>query len=125
MHSKPLVTFTARLIHAALSETCLATGEPPYKPFDEADEKDREASVKGAELALSGGTARQSHETWMKGKLDDGWTLGPTDKPNKVHDCLVPYDDLPPRQRVKDEVPERCAAMARRVFELAGLPLAD
>ncbi len=39
--------------------------------------------------------AEAAHKVWMDGKLRDGWKYGPeTDKDNKIHSCLVPYDQL-------------------------------
>lgn len=39
--------------------------------------------------------AAAAHKVWMEGKLRDGWKYGlATDKDNKVHNCLVPYDQL-------------------------------
>jgi hypothetical protein len=39
--------------------------------------------------------AEAAHIVWMEGKIRDGWTYGPvTDKNRKIHNCLVPYDQL-------------------------------
>jgi hypothetical protein len=39
--------------------------------------------------------AEAAHQVWIEGKLREGWTYGPvTDKEKKVHNCLVPYDQL-------------------------------
>lgn len=39
--------------------------------------------------------AAAAHKVWMDGKLRDGWKYGTViDKPNKIHSCLVPYDQL-------------------------------
>ena len=45
------------------------------------------------------------HEAWMRDKVADGWVYGPVkDADAKTHPCMVPYDQLPPEQRVKDHV---------------------
>ena len=39
--------------------------------------------------------AEAAHIVWMDGKLRDGWKYGGlTDKTKKIHNCLVPYDQL-------------------------------
>ena len=39
--------------------------------------------------------AEAAHKVWMDGKLRDGWKYGQvTDKPKKLHNCLVPYNQL-------------------------------
>ena len=39
--------------------------------------------------------ARNVHEVWAKGRLDDGWTYGPERSESlRTHSCLVPYDEL-------------------------------
>lgn len=39
--------------------------------------------------------AEAAHVVWMEGKLRDGWKYGPViDKPNKIHSCLVSYNQL-------------------------------
>ena len=40
--------------------------------------------------------ARQVHDVWARGRLDDGWTWGPERNDTTLeHPCLVPYDELP------------------------------
>jgi hypothetical protein len=42
---------------------------------------------------------------WMQSKLDDGWKYAhKTDKPNKLHNCLVPWEQLPEVEKEKDRV---------------------
>jgi len=39
--------------------------------------------------------AEAAHNVWMQGKLKNGWKYGPkTDKANKIHNCLIPYNQL-------------------------------
>lgn len=47
--------------------------------------------------------AEAAHKVWMEGKLRDGWKLGPAiDKANKIHNCLVPYDQLTESDKESD-----------------------
>ena len=51
-------------------------------------------------LALSEALARNTHEVWAAGRLDDGWTYGPVrDDAAKKHPCLIPYDELTEEER--------------------------
>ena len=47
--------------------------------------------------------AENVHDTWAKGRVDDGWTYGPVrDDEKKLHPCLVPYADLPESEKAYD-----------------------
>ena len=47
--------------------------------------------------------AEAAHKVWMEGKLRDGWKYGPViDKENKIHSCIVPYDDLSEADKESD-----------------------
>lgn len=45
--------------------------------------------------ALSEELARNVHEVWAAGRIAEGWRPGPgRDRRAKIHECLVPYDEL-------------------------------
>jgi hypothetical protein len=47
--------------------------------------------------------AETEHERWMQSKLVEGWKYASkTDKAKKMHNCLVPWDKLPNREKDKD-----------------------
>ena len=47
--------------------------------------------------------AENVHDTWAKGRMDDGWTYGPVrDDSKKHHPCLVPYNELPESEKEYD-----------------------
>ena len=47
--------------------------------------------------------ARAEHDRWVAEKVAAGWRRGaPTDKVAKVHEALVPWEELPDDQREKD-----------------------
>lgn len=47
--------------------------------------------------------ARNVHETWAQGRIDEGWTYGPVRNDTmKQHPCLVTYDDLPENEKDYD-----------------------
>jgi hypothetical protein len=46
-----------------------------------------------------------SHADWMRNKLADGWKYGPVkDVEIKEHPCLMPYNQLPFEERIKDHL---------------------
>lgn len=47
--------------------------------------------------------ARNVHDVWAQGRLDEGWTYGPVrDDALKHHPCLVDYDELRDSEREYD-----------------------
>jgi RyR domain/ATPase family associated with various cellular activities (AAA) len=47
--------------------------------------------------------AEAEHERWMRSMLDGGWSYAPeTDRDNKRHKLLIPWDELPEGEREKD-----------------------
>ena len=47
--------------------------------------------------------ARNVHETWAQGRIDEGWTYGPVRNDTlKQHPCIVTYDDLPENEKDYD-----------------------
>jgi len=65
--------------------------------------------------------AEAAHNVWMNGKFRDGWRLGPViDKENKIHNCLIPYDQLNESDKESDRdmvrgIPEILAAAGYRI----------
>jgi hypothetical protein len=55
--------------------------------------------------ALQERLARNAHEVWSAKRLSEGWRFGrQRDDKRKKHPCLVPYDELPRRERDYDRV---------------------
>lgn len=47
--------------------------------------------------------AKNVHEVWAAGRVDEGWTYGEVrDDARKTHSCLVPYEQLPEREKDYD-----------------------
>ena len=56
------------------------------------------------------------HDDWVEGKLRFGWKYAPErDDEKRLHDCLLPWTELPEHQREKDR------AAARNVIKLTRL----
>ncbi len=99
----------ARICHEANRALQVALNDPAIPVCQEWDHEDdgvRDSAIKGVVFHLGQEvTPRESHESWMRAKMEDGWVYG--ERKNleaKSHPCLVPYDDLKPQDRVKDEL---------------------
>ena len=47
--------------------------------------------------------AKNTHENWAKGRIQEGWVYGPgRDEKVKETPCLVPYDELPESEKEYD-----------------------
>lgn len=102
-------TFTvseiARACHEANRVVQLLIGEEPSEPWIDCDADLQASAIIGVEKALAGETAEELHDSWCETKLKQGWTYGPVkDAKLQTHPCLVPYDELPHEQRIKDDL---------------------
>jgi hypothetical protein len=97
----------ARVCHEVNRALCEAYGDSSQKPWDEADQWQRDSAVKGVEYSIANPDAPPSaqHDAWMRDKDADGWCWGPVkDARTKEHPCMVPYEQLPVEQRAKDHL---------------------
>lgn len=53
--------------------------------------------------ALVESIAKNVHDVWAQGRISDGWKYGKQrDDKNKLHPCLVPYEELPEGEKEYD-----------------------
>lgn len=96
-------TTIARVCHEANRAWCEAHGDFSQLGWDDAADWQRESALEGVGHALGGATPEELHELWCASKRAGGWTYGPRKNDEvKEHPCLVPYDELPEEQRLKD-----------------------
>lgn len=54
-------------------------------------------------LELAETLSRNVHENWALERIRQGWQYGPQrNDTNKLHPCLVPYEELPEHEKVLD-----------------------
>jgi hypothetical protein len=96
----------AKTCHEANRAIQISHGDPNPSPiWDDAPEWQKESALQGVAHAAWGATHEQLHDEWRKFKYADGWSYGPEkDAECKTHPCLVPYDELPEEQKLKDRV---------------------
>lgn len=97
----------ARVAHEANRILCEALGDLSQDSWEDAPGWQREPVEDGVRSIVSGAvnSPRQSHENWLKHKGKSGWVFGDVKDANaKTHPCMVPYDELPDTQRLKDEM---------------------
>lgn len=97
----------ARICHEANRAYCAILGDNTQVPWSDAPEWQQVSAIKGVEfhLAQPNRHPSESHESWLAEKQATGWKYGPVkDAAKKEHPCFVPYEELPPEQRVKDQL---------------------
>ena len=86
---------------------CEAIGDTSQRPWADAEPWQQESAVKGVQFALANpsATPEDQHEAWRKDKESAGWVYGAIKDPEKkTHPCMVPYDQLPLEQQIKDKL---------------------
>ena len=95
----------AEVCHEANRALQRINGEQVSPPWSASPAWVKDSARSGVVAAMQGKTAEELHEAWMEHKLQAGWKYGEVkDGIEKTHPCLVPYDELPAGQRVKDHV---------------------
>lgn len=96
----------AIVVHEANCGVQYITGDPcPSDHWAALDPQIKAYVIRGVVRARQGLTPRQMHDEWFRDRLATGWTRGPVkDGVNKTHPNMVPYESLPPSQRIKEEL---------------------
>lgn len=75
--------------------------------WDDSSEDVQQSAIDGVQAVINDPTITpaKSHDNWMKYKASQGWVYGEVkDEEAKTHPCMVPYQDLPEDERLKDEL---------------------
>lgn len=95
----------ANMLHDWNRAYCKTTGDPVNQPWNQAPEHQRQSAREAVTFVLhhSEVSLEAIHEEWGKARTTEGWVPGEVKNEDlKTHPNLVPYDQLPIVQRVKD-----------------------
>lgn len=95
----------AQVCHEVNRAYCEAVGDTSQKAWKFASNEQKQSIIDGVKYFLANphATPELQHEQWMQSKLFNGWSYGPEkDEIKKTHPCLIPYNQLPQEQKVKD-----------------------
>jgi hypothetical protein len=95
----------AQVAHEVNKAYCEAIGDNTQTSWADAPAWQKESAVLGVMFHVEhpDAGADASHNSWMKQKVDTGWKYGEVKDPeNKLHPCIVPFDQLPKEQQAKD-----------------------
>lgn len=97
----------ARICHEINRGYCRALGDLSHKSWGQAPAWQKNSAKDGVRAIMADPTItpRGSHERWMAHKIAEGWRYGEEKDPEaRTHPCIVPYDQLPVQQKLKDEL---------------------
>lgn len=107
-YKKVSIISIAEQCHQANKTFCEQIGDFSQKDWKDAPEWQRTSAINGVKFHQSSKlTAKpeDSHNSWMKEKVESGWVYGEVkDEEKKTHPCIVPYEQLPLKQRLKDHI---------------------
>lgn len=97
----------AKTCHEANRGVCIAAGDMSQQAWEDAPDWQRASCIEGVKfhVAHPGADSRASHDKWMSRKLREGWRYGAVkDAVAKTHPCLLPHNELPLHDKIKDDV---------------------
>lgn len=101
------VNIIAQICHEANRVWCENHGDYSQKPWNEAEDWQRESAIAGVLFKIDNPNSEEDaqHNAWIQHKIAEGWVYGSEKDPNlKTHPCLVPFEELPIFQQKKDKL---------------------
>lgn len=95
----------AQICHEVNRGICEGTGDTTQVSWKDSAQWQKDSAIEGVKFRLANPDVgcNVQHDQWTAYKLADGWVYGEVkDADKKTHPCLVPYDQLPPEQKLKD-----------------------
>jgi predicted transcriptional regulator len=98
----------ARVAYEVNRAYCAALDDHSFGSWEQAQDWQKDTCIEGVIFHLTGDHGpEESHENWLRKKAADGWVHGPAKDPGAsppTHPCMVPFDELPRTQQVKDHL---------------------
>jgi len=108
---EPLIEAIASICHEANRAWCDHWGSDVQVPWKDAPQWQKDSAVDGVRFIVDCHkrgfkfSAEDVHEHWRDKKFSDGWKWAAIKNPaNKEHNCLLPWSELNPKERLKDEL---------------------
>ena len=101
------VEVIAQLCHEVNKAYCESLGDLSQPKWNDAPEWQKESAINGVKYHFNTNPTKpeDSHNSWLKEKLENGWKYGRVKDPDKKeHPCCVPYEKLPKEQKAKDYI---------------------
>lgn len=112
-----LIELCARGAHEMNRAWCIFIGDNSQKPWDEAPDWQKASCRDGVLGILEGNTPEQAHENWLRHKQATGWRYGKVkNEETKEHPAIMLYGDLPPEQKIKDQIYRDAVLIAARAY---------
>lgn len=95
----------ASIVHNLNKEYCEALGDDSQLSWNVAPEWQKRSAIDGVKFHIRHpeATDSASHDNWLKEKISSGWNYGTVkDAAVKTHPCIVPFNELPMDQQIKD-----------------------
>jgi hypothetical protein len=95
----------AKVCHQANKAYCESLGDMYQTNWEHSPKWQKDSAISGVKFHLDNHDAKASdiHNSWMNEKLDAGWKWGATKDPeSREHPCIIPFEELPKEQQVKD-----------------------
>ena len=102
-----LVTRIAAIAHAANKALCYQHCDLSQVDWAEAPKSQTDSAEAGVRAIADHPniTPEELHQAWREHKIANGWTWGETkDVEKKCHPNLLPFEELPPEQQLKDKL---------------------
>lgn len=99
------ITDIARVCHEVNRAYCQSIGDLTQVAWIMAPLWQQNSAIQDVQYRLQNPKAGPAdmHDAWCAAKVSEDWKHGPIKHlENKKHPCLVPYNELPAEQRVKD-----------------------
>lgn len=93
------------MAHQINKAFCEFVGDTSQPEWEDAPQWQRDSAVNGVEYHKKNRncTPAETHANWLAMKEKEGWVYGPVkDVDKKEHPCMLPYEQLPVFQQMKD-----------------------
>ena len=99
------IKYIAKIAHAAIRELCQSFGDESQSAWDSMPHWQKQSIISRVEFLVYHPEMTEGalHDHWMAEKTLDGWQYGINkNAETKTHPCMVPYNQLPKHQRLKN-----------------------